>query len=872
MTAKKCPVCDKSYATWNKVLTHVTGYHAGQPVNITCNIDGCQHTFKNTANWRRHAYRFAQHRVTLGLAKQVISGGSTSVELVLDESEDNDDAQMDATHEQPDNLSPINQYSQLHSLFQNRFLSLTMQVREELLLPQSSVTKVVDGIEGLFELYSSNIKDIIKRQLTNDPDIDKLDFMLEDDHFFSSICSIVRNDKGTAASLAMHLPHVRPHEIALNRDDPGKKDFIHIVPLIQSLKTILSNDDIVDEILAYKNQLEGQQATDKLHDLILNIGTTDYIDVPLIFYIDEFEPCNPIGSRKKIHKISGTYFTMACLPPRLRARLKSIFLYCLAYCSRVKTHGYGEIFKFLIDDLIELANSDITVRTKKGREFSYRVRLQMFCADNLAAHDIMGLQTHFNHGKVSRYCYVDYKEIGVKYDCANCPLRMKRDYEEQIALIDIEPTMSNYGIKSKCVFNEVPYLNPIELCPPDVMHDFLEGVVPIVICLALSSLMKKLKISLIDMNSAIQSFKYGKADKTNKYGPYLSAANLKKLNIPGTATEKFCLLRMLPLMVKIKFTDQIDKKLRGMKLLRLCLEVSDIIMAPVICKEWLADLHRLIIDLHILVRRTHLSAIKPKFHFLSHYPQLIARYGPPRHYFTMRFESVHQYFKRLTSRTRNFINLTQTLSNRYQNLKAFYLGHDNFFSDSNNITGSSVLLSSLGLNIVTQFRAKYPFCANEAFITNIMELQGVKYSKGYAYVIDLLHDEAETPHFFEIETIVRVNSEWFGLGRTWETLGFNETLHAYEVTPHHGQRLMLLGTEQDHSPLSVYTIQGTSYITMKYCVTKHVSCKRFDLFVDIMSGADQVFQLWNEAETVKKAVKAASYEQLKEKGIYLLLL
>lgn len=72
------------------------------------------------------------------------------------------------------------------------------------------------------------------------------------------------------------------------------------------------------------------------------------------------------------------------------------------------------------------------------------------------------------------------------------------------------------------------------------------------------------------------------------------------------------------------------------------------------------------------------SPIKPKHHFLLHYPDLILKFGPLIHLWTMRFESKHTYFKQCARKLHNFKNLSSTLAERHQLLQA-YLHAGNVF-------------------------------------------------------------------------------------------------------------------------------------------------------------------------------------------------
>jgi len=46
----------------------------------------------------------------------------------------------------------------------------------------------------------------------------------------------------------------------------------------------------------------------------------------LHFYTDEFEVCNPLGSRKTVHKIVAFYFFLGDVHPKYRSQLCHIYL------------------------------------------------------------------------------------------------------------------------------------------------------------------------------------------------------------------------------------------------------------------------------------------------------------------------------------------------------------------------------------------------------------------------------------------------------------------------------------------------------------------------------------------------------------------
>ena len=48
---------------------------------------------------------------------------------------------------------------------------------------------------------------------------------------------------------------------------------------------------------------------------------------------------------------------------------------------------------------------------------------------------------------------------------------------------------AEFGITRKCIFDYLDYVKVVELISPDVVHDFMEGVVLAVICISLLNVM-----------------------------------------------------------------------------------------------------------------------------------------------------------------------------------------------------------------------------------------------------------------------------------------------------------------------------------------------------------------------------------------------
>lgn len=104
-----------------------------------------------------------------------------------------------------------------------------------------------------------------------------------------------------------------------------------------------------------------------------------------------------------------------------------------------------------------------------------------------------------------------------------------------------------------------------------------------------------------------------------------------------------------------------------------------LVCAPKIHTNQVAYL-KLLVDEYLESRAAIFSdrPLKPKHHFLLHYPDLIIKFGPLIHLWTLRFESKHTYFKQCALKLHNFKNLCSTLAERHQLLQA-YLHSGSFF-------------------------------------------------------------------------------------------------------------------------------------------------------------------------------------------------
>ena len=110
--------------------------------------------------------------------------------------------------------------------------------------------------------------------------------------------------------------------------------------------------------------------------------------------------------------------------------------------------------------------------------------------------------------------------------------------------------------------------------------------------------------------------------------------------IGGNATQNWCFLRLLPLFVGDRIKNPLEDEVWQLSLqLR---EVVAIITAPKIHANQVANLKFLLEQcIHLRATLFPSKPLKPKYHYLLHYPELILHFGPLIRLWTLGFESKH---------------------------------------------------------------------------------------------------------------------------------------------------------------------------------------------------------------------------------------
>lgn len=336
------------------------------------------------------------------------------------------------------------------------------------------------------------------------------------------------------------------------------------------------------------------------------------------------------------------------------------------YQKQVEKYDVNTFLTGIVDEFLKL--EDGCPMTIGGRTETIYSTLTAVVADNLASHQVGGFKAGFSTGfRKCRSCLGLDEDIQTKFRDADFIPRNKADHDAQCEGLNLELLHQHYsrlyGINKISVFNKHIYFHVIGGLAPDIMHDLLEGVIPLVLALFIAHCIDRKYFTFKQLNHIIANFNYGRAEVVDKPAR-ITSKHLKDYTIRGSATQKWLLAVYFLVMVGSK----IDTSDPALHCYRLLLEICRLVFKTSLSTLQLSNLENFIADFLAAFKECFPSRrLIPKMHHLVHYPRFIREIGPLGAVWCMRYEAIkHAYFKSLQRRSGNWINLPWSLSYRHQ--------------------------------------------------------------------------------------------------------------------------------------------------------------------------------------------------------------
>ena len=472
-----------------------------------------------------------------------------------------------------------------------------------------------------------------------------------------------------------------------------------------------------------------------------------------------------------------------------------------------KEFGHATIFSELLADLKVLEDDGITM----ADETVVKGTIYCIAGDNLGSHCIGGFTENFSFSQYfCRYCLISRTQFQGEDSTLCGPERTPGNYSSAVDQLETENVPVVHGIKFRSAFNSLKHF---DVClpglPPCLGHDIFEGVLSYDVAFYLRYFIKKKKwFTYPILNRRIKQFKFMTTDASSK--PCEVSPITQKLS--GHAIQNWHFLRLLPLIIGDRVQDPQDEVWQLTLQLK---DIVDLICAQKISKPQVTYLDAIIQE-YLDVRKTLFpnTNLRPKHHYLRHYPGLILKFGPLIRLWTMRFESKHSYFKRCARQSKNYKNLCLTLSERHQMFQA-YLSAGSLSPPALQIKDSSPFYSKLYSQHVKNAVLQLDFTTINTKIPVDVQYNGITYKKGQ-FVVTRNDDSVE---FGELILIVVKDDSALHFLRRIYSAEFLPPYHMYSVKNDSG-RLQCLHIKQliDMWPLTSYMKNGYQIVPLKHSI------------------------------------------------------
>lgn len=302
----------------------------------------------------------------------------------------------------------------------------------------------------------------------------------------------------------------------------------------------------------------------------------------------------------------------------------------------------------------------------------------------------------------------------------------------------------------------------------------------------------------------------------------ISMYHLNECRIPFSASQILYCLQFFCERFGCFYED--EEKESVWKLVLTHCKIAGIILSPGICSDGTVQyLQDLIFEQNVLLSIIFPSNIKYKckHHNVSHYPSLIKMFGSLANFSTMRFESLHQYFKQVMRKLKQFRNVPKMLSFRFQ------LRH--------------AIISPERLKSVVECTSSEPFFLNELDFAHRESLsehfdgnvsfENVKFSyhikfDGYVYfckkkqtVIVLDFDkDVNMPVFGIVTHILFLKGRWVLLIQKLVS-SFEPHFNAFIVTERLPEVICKSPSSPIHPPLTVFILAGYQAVCLKHDIS-----------------------------------------------------
>lgn len=447
------------------------------------------------------------------------------------------------------------------------------------------------------------------------------------------------------------------------------------VSIIETLQTQFKNEHFLKTFLKYNEKSgNGHECTDGTYtdfccgSLYKSISIFREMNIQIQLFCDEFEVCNPLGSRATMHKVHAVYFIIRNMPNH--SKLSNIFLVTVFNSDDIKCKetDFNNILAPIVDEMKVLESVGIEISSKMLESVGLKDigslvlkgTVVAWISDNLGANSSLGFVESFNSTYYCRICEMPKKNCQTECKENSKEIRTVEKYQKHIETIKNSVQVDfaeTKGIKRYCILNDLKYFNIMINFATDTMHDISEGAIPFVLKNLFEHCINKKIFTKETLVNKAQFYNYGM--KKNVV-PSMIVLNKGCLN--QTASQSMSLFLHIPFIL-FEYKDKIGKMWECITTLQ---KIVQILFSPNITKEDIQDLRKYVSQ-HLSFIQKHFNVkLLPKHHLMLHYAMIIELMGPLILLNVIRFEAKHQMFKQFVKKSQNFKDINHSIAIKHQ--------------------------------------------------------------------------------------------------------------------------------------------------------------------------------------------------------------
>lgn len=775
-----CYFCKKSIPSPSLLVSHITSFckSTGTNSNFHCGEPECFRQYSSAVSFKSHLIKkHLSSSLNLVLENNVIiseiskSPSPSTIteiprELAQSESVTQSDTEMPLIHHASELISSLYASS---------------------VIPRKTVQEFIECLQLFFSKSENHLLRQFNDSLPSNHITDDVSNTIKE--IVRAYCEIF-NNFDTEHKRLNHFKRLgtyfEPQEVVIGHRLDTKKTSTEpalmtvrcteqIMPLKDNLKSFFSFGNVLKDTLDYLHfiqefsfGIENIVQASVWKEMTKFFVKDSELNLPLIVYVDDFEIGNPLGSHAGVHKLEGVYVSIPCLPPNYVSQLQNIFILALLHSSDRTRFGNNVTFQKVFDMLNDLKQNGINIETENYKGV-IKFHMAVLTGDNLGLNGVLGFVESFSANRPCRICTANKEQIHSMFYENHDLLRNMQNYSNNLELNNVFET----GIKEKCAWFALDGFDLFENVAVDVLHDYLEGVCPYVMKFVLTDLVQRQKlISLENLAIKIRHFNYGPDSNSKPCDPVRSERS--SIILKCSASEMICLVRYFGLIVGYNVPDENEVWLLYIKLRQLL----DKLLSRRIHESTIDQVKFLVAELNELYCQMSDVHLKPKFHFLTHYPQMLKKFGPLTQIWTMRFEAKHRVSKFMARASQSRVNICKTIAVKHQ-----LILNDIFLKNKplspittgkmNKVTAPEI--HDVGLNFQSQ-----ELNIDNCYSTSWVMINSIKFELFSILVVDISESTC-LPAFAEVMKIYIVNGKVIFYCLSLECIDFNDHFFAYEV-------------------------------------------------------------------------------------------